>query len=325
MMIGEPTLATLDTREANERRRRPARAFRPGALGAMPASRSTWPISMSRPARSSALPAFPATARRNSSRCWRASGRSDRRPDLRRGRDATSPSAATTAREHQVHGLPEEPLNNACVPKNDGGREHGVPHLRLSRRWPRRPLDIARPASRAMPTAVASYQVKTASPEARSNRFGRQCAARRAGPRADRRSRPADRRQPLLRPRLRRRSPKSAPDHEAAQSRRRGVAGQRRPRRTPRTLRPHPRDVGRPSPTSRPSPDTDRTPSAQYMAGTLMAADRGASLSLRSRPASARRCRHRHAARFHRERAASATASATTSRGSRRSCPPPHG
>ena len=206
-----------------------------------PSSEST---SRSMPARSSASPASPATARASWSRCWPASGRSPIGGIFIHG-EPFEPKRGDFDR-FKVFGLPEEPLKNATVPRmsvaeNMAFRSFDKPPMsRLG--WWLSPGPMREKAEEL----IARYRVKThVAGFADRGAVGRQRAARRAGARAVRRRRRADRRQSLLRPRLRlgRRNPR--PDHGAAQPRRGGAAGQRGPRRDPRAVRPRRGDVGR--------------------------------------------------------------------------------
>ena len=157
-----------------------------------------------RRARSSASPACRATARRSWSRCWPASAR-PRAGDGRRA--AASPTGATRdeMRGHKVRCLPEEPLRNACVgmmsvAENIGFRALRPPPVHAAcGRW-----SAARRCARRARALIAEYGIRTPGPDAPiAQPLGRQRAARGAGARAGRRRRRADRRQPLLRPRLR--------------------------------------------------------------------------------------------------------------------------
>ena len=81
-------------------------------------------------ARSSASPAFRATASASWSRCWPASARRHAGEILVDGERYGATRAEI--KRHRLCLLPEEPLRNACVARDDRGREHGVPHLRRS-------------------------------------------------------------------------------------------------------------------------------------------------------------------------------------------------
>ena len=102
--------------------------------------------------------------------------------------------------------------------EDDGGREHGLPHLRRRRGRQAGELDqhgrdqgLCRAAGRAV--QGQDRLARLADPGA----VGRQCPARRAGPRTDRRGRSADRLQPLLRARLLGGGRNPRPHHEGAQ------------------------------------------------------------------------------------------------------------
>ena len=145
----------------------------------------------------------------------------------------------------KVFGLPEEPLKNATVPRmtvaeNMAFRTYDRPPLSMG--WWLSPGPMREKAREL----IKAYRVKTPSPEsADRDPVGRQRAARRAGARAVERRRRADRRQPLLRARLRLGGRDPRPDHGAAQPRRRRAAGVGGPGRDPRAGRPRRRHVGR--------------------------------------------------------------------------------
>ena len=148
--------------------------------------------------------------------------------------------------KYKVFGLPEEPLKNAAVPRmsvaeNIAFRSFDKPPITSLGWWmsPGPMRDKAR-------ELIARYRVKTHGTEAPIETLsGGNVQRADPGARALRRRRRADRRQPLLRARLRVGVGDPQPDHGAAQSRRRGAAGERGSRRDPRARRPRRGDVGR--------------------------------------------------------------------------------
>ena len=114
------------------------------------------------PARSSASPASPATARRNSSKCWPASAaRGGRDPGERHALCRDPRRDPRTPGQLHSRGAAEERLRA----ENDGGREHRVPHLRHGRRRQAGDLAQADGAMRADAAHAgrAASSVKTAS------------------------------------------------------------------------------------------------------------------------------------------------------------------
>ena len=160
-------------------------------------------------ARSSASPASPATARRSWSRCWPASARPPAATILVEGEPYDRTRAA--AQRLGVYCLPEEPLRNACV-----GQMSVAENLAF-RRFDRRPdgtislwLDFRDMARNARAQIAALRHQDRVQGCADRQPLRRQHPARRTGARAGRRAQAADRRQPVLRPRLRRPWPTSA-------------------------------------------------------------------------------------------------------------------
>ena len=197
MMIGDQAIATLDSRAPGPAGAGPVLAV-DGADGAGPSglkrSTSTRPDGEAGRDR----------RHRRHLRQWPEGVHGSTGRPARHGRPATimvkgepyrCDARANRARLH-VRFIPEEPLRNACAPQDDGGREHGLPHLRRrtaraepvsGSAWPCHP----RAAGRAgRPVQGQDGLARLADPGA----FGRQRAARRAGARTDRRGRPADRR-----------------------------------------------------------------------------------------------------------------------------------
>ena len=165
----------------------------------------------------------------------------------------------------KIFGLPEEPLKNATVPTMSVAENMAFRALRQGADVAPRLLAVARADARQGARSHRPLQRENAlDGNADPRPFGRQRAARGAGARALGRRRRADRRQPLLRPRLRlgRRHPRA--DHGAAQSRRGGAAGVGGSRRDSRAFRPHRRHVGRQGRLSDAGrgrrPDDDRPP-----------------------------------------------------------------
>ncbi len=149
-------------------------------------------------------------------------------------------------RANKLSVLPEEPLKNACVARmsvadNLALREFDRPPFAKGNWW----LDRAQfHATRAaQDRSLPDKDPLRRQPD--RGAFGRQRAAHRARARARRRGRHSDRRQSLLRARLRGGRANPCRDHGGAQPRRRGAAGERGSRRAARARRPRDRDVQR--------------------------------------------------------------------------------
>ena len=151
-------------------------------------------------------------------------------------------------RRHKMSLLPEEPLKNACV----GGMS--VADNIAFREFDRAPFAsggwwLNRAAFRQDATRkIARYKIKTRTPDTPISALSggnvqRAVLARELG----QRRRGADRRQSLLRPRLRGRRADPRRDHGRAQPRRGGAAGQRGSGRTAGIVGSSGRDVPRPA------------------------------------------------------------------------------
>ncbi len=139
-----------------------------------------------------------------------------------------SPSSrrATRCDTLKVFGLPEEPLRNATVPTHARGREHRLPLLRQAADHQPRLVAVARPDAREGARADRPLPGQDAvDRDAHRQPLRRQRAARGAGARTVGRRRRADRRQPLLRARLRLGGRDPLADHGAAQPGRGRAAG----------------------------------------------------------------------------------------------------
>ena len=164
-------------------------------------------------------------------------------------------------RRHRVFSLPEEPLRNACVPTMSVAENMALAELRPAAAavGPVAPAPRPPRAGRALDQRVPR---EDAGPRrADGHALGRQRPARGARARAVRAGVGADRRQPGLRPRLRRGRRDPRPDPGCAQRRRRRAAGQRRPRRAAGAVRPHRGHLRRPHRPRdrRPRPPTSRS------------------------------------------------------------------
>ena len=128
-------------------------------------------ISRCRPVRSSASPACPATAKASLWRRCPASGRS------RLGQSSSRDQNFEPTRDHfdrfKVFGLPEEPLKNATVPHDVGGREHGVPPIRQSADDASRLLAVARADARQRARAHQPLQRQDAVDRDANSRLSR--------------------------------------------------------------------------------------------------------------------------------------------------------
>ena len=187
------------------RARRPLRRRRPGPAGGRGGrtSRST-------PARSSASPASPATASRSWSRCCPASAQPTG------GRIFVNGQPFEPTRDHMDRFKVVRPAGGAAAQRrgaaHDGRREHRLPHLRQAADHLARLVAVARADARAGPRAdrraTASRRRRPRTPIANLSGGNVQRAVLARELSGD--GRRADRRQSLLRARLRRRSPRSA-------------------------------------------------------------------------------------------------------------------
>ena len=223
-----------------------------------------------------------------------------------------------------VYCLPEEPLRNACVPRMSVAENLDF------RRFDRRPdgkislwLDF-RDMARNARAQIARYQIKTASKDSpiaslSGGNVQRSVLARELSGGAQ----AADRRQPLLRPRLPGRGRHPLADRRGQEPRCRRAADLRGPRRDPGAVRPHPGHERRQDRLRdrRPRLPT-RTCSARTWPATTDARDRGRAVPVPVAAGQAGAGRDRHAARLRRARRLRRTRSATTSPACRRSCPP---
>ena len=135
-------------------------------------------------------------------------------------------------RERKVSCLPEEPLKNACVARMSVAENLAFRDFDRAPVRGRRLVAEAKRLSRAgepQDRPIQDQDPRAGYADRRPLR--RQCAARRAGARAGRRGRYPDRRQSVLRSRLRGGGADPRRDHGSAQPRRCGAAGERGPRR----------------------------------------------------------------------------------------------
>jgi ABC-type uncharacterized transport system ATPase subunit len=133
-----------------------------------------------------------------------------------RGQGPALPRDPRRGADRCVRYLPEEPLRNACAPRMSVAENIAFRSFDLNGKGTRFWLSGREMRRRAADLVGVQGQDRLAR---RADRLavGRQRAARRAGARTDRRGRPADRLEPLLRPRLLGRGRNPGADHGRAQ------------------------------------------------------------------------------------------------------------